>query len=120
MPAHLNHFRASVVAPAIPRDLVEACRMIVLSHPTGNENVRQAALALAEANLLREFWTTLNWNPDSIFDKTVPAKLRRTFRRRAYPEIVRRRIHSLPLREAARLLLGNANVPLFSNTKPAG
>jgi starch synthase len=88
--------------------------MIVLSHPTGNENVRQAALALAEANLLREFWTTLNWNPDSIFDKTAPAKLRRTFRRRAYPEVVRRRIRSLPLREAARLLLGSAKVPLFS------
>jgi starch synthase len=87
--------------------------MIVLSHPTGNENVRQAALALAKANLLREFWTTLNWNPDSIFDKTVPAKLRRTFRRRVYPEVVRRRIRSLPLREAARLLLGSANVPLF-------
>jgi glycosyltransferase involved in cell wall biosynthesis len=88
--------------------------MIVLSHPTGNENVRQAALAFAEANLLREFWTTLNWNPESIFDKTVPDKLRRTFRRRAYPEVVRRRIRSLPLREAARLLLGGAKVPLFS------
>jgi starch synthase len=88
--------------------------MFILSHPTGNENVRQAAQALAEANLLREFWTTLNWNTGSILDKTVPAKLRQTFRRRAYPEIVRRRIHSLPSREVARLLLGAANVPLLS------
>jgi starch synthase len=88
--------------------------MIVLSHPTGNENMRQAALAFAEANLLREFWTTLSWNPDSIFDRTAPAKLRQTFRRRAYPEIVRRRIHSLPSREIARLLLGVARLSLFS------
>jgi alpha-maltose-1-phosphate synthase len=88
--------------------------MIVLSHPTGNENVRQAALAFAEANLLREFWTTLNWNPDSIFDKTAPSKLRQTFRRRAYPEIVRQRIRSLPSREVARLLLGAAKIALFS------
>ncbi len=88
--------------------------MIVLSHPTGNENVRQAALALAEANLLREFWTTLNWNPDSIVDKILPAGIRQTLHRRAYPEIVRRRTHSLPLRETARLLVGAANVPLFS------
>jgi starch synthase len=88
--------------------------MIVLSHPTGNENVRQAALAFAEANLLREFWTTLNWNPHSIFDRTAPAKFRQTFRRRSYPEIVRRRIHSLPSREIARLLLGAAKLSLFS------
>jgi alpha-maltose-1-phosphate synthase len=87
--------------------------MIVLSHPTGNENVRQAALAFAEANLLREFWTTLNWNSDSIFDRTAPAKLRQVLRRRAYPETVRGRTHSLPLREAARLLLGG-KVPLSS------
>ncbi len=88
--------------------------MIVLAHPTGNENVRQAALAFAEANLLRQFWTTLNWNPDSILDRTSPARLRETLRRRAYPEIVRRRTHALPLREMARLLLGAANVPVFA------
>ncbi|MGI9115412.1 MAG: glycosyltransferase family 4 protein, partial [Chthoniobacterales bacterium] len=88
--------------------------MIVLSHPTGNENVRQAALALAEANLLREFWTTLNWNPHSILDRKAPARLRETLRRRAYPEIVRSRTRALPLREAVRLLLGAANVSLFS------
>jgi alpha-maltose-1-phosphate synthase len=88
--------------------------MIVLSHPTGNENVRQATRALAEANLLREFWTTISWNSDSIFDKAVPARLCETLRRRAYPEIVRKRTHSLPLRETARLLLGAANVPFVS------
>ncbi len=88
--------------------------MIILSHPTGNENVRQAASAFADANLLREFWTTINWNPDSAFDKAAPLRLRETFRRRAYPEIVRRRTHSLPLREIARLLLGAVKSPFFS------
>jgi alpha-maltose-1-phosphate synthase len=86
--------------------------MIVLSHPTGNENVREAALAFAEANLLREFWTTLNWDPDGLIDKAVPAKVRQTLRRRAYPESVRKRTHSLPSREIARLLFGN--LPLVS------
>jgi alpha-maltose-1-phosphate synthase len=88
--------------------------MIVLSHPTGNENVRQTAQAFAEANLLCQFWTTINWNPNSIFDKALPAGIRETFRRRAYPEIMRARARSFPLRETLRLLLGAANVPFFS------
>src|SRR5438067_13862007 len=88
--------------------------MIILSHPTGNENMRQAARAFAEAGLLGEFCTTINWNPEPRFDAILPARLRETFRRRAYPEIVRARTRSLPLRETARLLLGAAGVSLFS------
>ncbi len=48
--------------------------MILLSHPTGNENVRQAARAFQEADLLGEFWTCLNWNPDSVINR-APAKI---------------------------------------------
>lgn len=81
--------------------------MIVLSHPTGNENVRQAALAFAEAGMLAEFWTTINWNPESALDRLLPRRSRETLRRRAYPEIVRTKIRARPLREMARLLLGN-------------
>ncbi len=88
--------------------------MIILSHPTGNENVREAARALAEADLLGEFWTTINWQPETILDKAVPGRLRDMLHRRAYPQIVRQRIHSMPWREMARLLLGLANVSLFS------
>jgi alpha-maltose-1-phosphate synthase len=88
--------------------------MIILSHPTGNENVRQTALALAEANLLEQFWTTINWNPGSAFDRILPPSLRESFRRRSFPEMVRCRTRSLPVREAARLFFGAIHLPLWS------
>lgn len=88
--------------------------MIILSHPTGNENVRQAALAFAEANLLEHFVTTISWNAGSAFDRILPPRLRESFRRRSFPELVRRRIRPLPVREAARLFFGAIHLPLWS------
>jgi hypothetical protein len=43
-------------------------RGVVLSHPTGNAFVQEAALALAEAGLLEEFHTTL-----AFFGTSYPA-----------------------------------------------
>src|SRR5438128_8976700 len=91
--------------------------MIILSHPTGNANVRQAALAFAEANLLEQFFTTINWNPGSAFDRILPPSLRESFRRRSFPEMVRRRTRSLPAREAARLFFGALHLPFWSRHK---
>ena len=88
--------------------------MILMSHPVGNENVRQAALAFAEADLLSEFWTTINWDPESPLDKLLPEPIRQTLRRRAYPALVRKRTRAVPLRETARLLLGAMNIALLS------
>src|SRR6266496_2683945 len=88
--------------------------MIIFSHPTGNENVRQAAVAFAEANLLEQFWTTINWNPGSAFDRILPLSVRESFRRRSFPEMVGSRTRSLPAREAARLFFGAIHLPLWS------
>jgi len=88
--------------------------MIILSHPTGNENVRQVALAFAEANLLEEFFVTLNWNPGLAFDRILPPRLRQSFRRRSFPELVRHRTRSQPMREAMRLFFGAIHLPLWS------
>ena len=88
--------------------------MIILSHPTGNENVRQVALAFAEANLLEEFFVTLNWNPGLAFDRILPPRLRQSFRRRSFPELVRHRTRSQPMREAMRLFFGAIHFPLWS------
>ena len=88
--------------------------MIILSHPTGNENVRQVALAFAEANLLEEFFVTLNWNPGLAFDRILPPRLRQSFRRRSFPELVRHRTRSQPMREAMRLFFDAIHLPLWS------
>jgi alpha-maltose-1-phosphate synthase len=78
--------------------------VILLSHPTANQNVRQAALAFAEANLLAEFWTCLNWKQGGFFDRHLPARLRDELRRRSFADGVQPFIKTFPWREAGRLL----------------
>jgi alpha-maltose-1-phosphate synthase len=78
--------------------------VILLSHPTANQNVRQAALALAEEDLLAEFWTCLNWKQGGFFDRHLPARLRTELRRRSFSDEVEPFIKTFPWREAGRLL----------------
>ncbi len=79
--------------------------MILLSHPTANQNVRQTALAFADAHLLREFWTGVNWKRDSLLDRLAgfSPRIRSELRRRSFaPELVPF-IRTDPAREWLRL-----------------
>jgi starch synthase len=78
--------------------------VILLSHPTANQNVRQAALAFAEANLLAEFWTCLNWKEGGFFERHLPSRLRNELRRRSFSDRVKPFTKAFPWREAGRLL----------------
>ncbi|WP_028990318.1 glycosyltransferase family 4 protein [Thermithiobacillus tepidarius DSM 3134] len=78
--------------------------MMLMSHPTGNSNVRNAALALAEAGMLGEFWTCVSWNPDSWRSRLLPAGLRTQFARRALPDPVQPYARYFPWREMGRLM----------------
>jgi glycosyltransferase involved in cell wall biosynthesis len=82
----------------------EARRSVVLVHPTGNANVRQAALALSEADALAAFHTTIAWHPGSAFDRLLPAGLRTELARRSYPGIPEALVHAHSWRELVRLL----------------
>ena len=113
-PEHLERFRAQAVAQRCLTLLREVSGMIILSHPTGNENVRHAALAFAESNLLKQFFTTINWSSNSAINRIVPPALRETLRRRSFPKLVRRRTRSMPVREAARLILGAIHLRMCS------
>ncbi|MEP6937448.1 MAG: glycosyltransferase family 4 protein, partial [Chthoniobacterales bacterium] len=88
--------------------------MILLSHPTGNENVRQAALALREAGLLHEFWTCLSWNSDGVIDRLLPSQIRQQLRRRSLPRALRKVVRTVPVLELARLVAGFARFPYLS------
>jgi starch synthase len=61
--------------------------VILLSHPTANQNVRQAALAFAEAGLLEEFWTCVNWKEGGVLDHVFAyaPRIQRRLRRRSFP-----------------------------------
>ena len=82
--------------------------MILLSHPTANPNVRQAARALVEAGLLKEFWTCINWVENGFLDRVLflSPRLRNELRRRSFADEIRPFIRTYPVREWARLFFG--------------
>jgi glycosyltransferase involved in cell wall biosynthesis len=89
--------------------------VILLSHPTANQNVRQAALALAATGLLDEFWTCILWRQGSLLDQLIALvpPVKKELRRRSFPTELAPFIHSYPWRELGRLLtskLGLANL----------
>ncbi len=91
--------------------------MIILSHPTANQNVRQTALALAEAGLLREFWTSLNWKQQGLLDRcfSFSERIQNELRRRSFPSGVVPFVRtSSSLREWGRLLSGQLGLSLFT------
>jgi glycosyltransferase involved in cell wall biosynthesis len=87
--------------------------MVILSHPTGNANSRQALLALYERNLLAGFYTTVAWDGSSPWNKLLPAPVSRELNRRAYPGIPRELIHAEPAREVCRALLARLGIKAF-------
>jgi alpha-maltose-1-phosphate synthase len=84
--------------------------MILLSHPIGNEFVREALVAFESAGMLAEFWTAISWNPKSAINRALPRSVRELFARRSFPESVRSRTRTLPAREALRLVAGAAGL----------
>ncbi len=91
--------------------------MIVLSHPTANQNVRQTALALAEDKLLGEFWTCLNWKKQGLLDRSFSfsERIQNELRRRSFPPGVAPFVRtSSSFREWGRLISGQLGVGLFT------
>ena len=82
--------------------------MILFTHPTGNANVRHAALGLARAGLLAEFWTCLAIDPASGWLRLLPAGLAAQIRRRAVPDELQPLAHSRAWREIVRLAASRA------------
>jgi starch synthase len=76
--------------------------MSLLSHPSGNANVRAVLEALDRAGLLAKFVTTLGWSHKSYpyLSDHIRGKLRRNY------ELPADKIVIHPLREAVRLLAG--------------
>jgi len=87
----------------------------LISHPHGNANVRNAALALAEGGMLRHFWTTVSWNSDSRLARTLPPTLQDQLSRRSFPGIIRGFVHHHPWREVARLASIRCGLPFSSS-----
>jgi starch synthase len=82
--------------------------VILFSHPTANQNVRQTALALAEAGLLDEFWTCVNWKQGGFLDRCLSfsVRARNELQRRSFATELQPFIRTFPWREWGRLISG--------------
>ena len=76
---------------------------VLLSHPTGNQNVRNALRSLVENDMLAEFWTTVAWNPQSRWNRLLPSGVRAQLSRRAYEYVPTKQLRVVPFRECIRL-----------------
>ncbi len=93
---------------------------ILMSHPTGNANVREALTALCEQDLLDEFWTTICWNCESKANRLLPLNVFSELKRRSFPQVPLHLTHTRPWRETVRLIARRAGIGGItrSNTSP--
>ncbi|MEJ5961346.1 glycosyltransferase family 4 protein [Pedobacter immunditicola] len=77
---------------------------MMLTHPTGNENVRALLIALERTGLLHSFHTTIAINPESFAFRLLPVALRKELQKRVYP-VNYAGIHVKPLLELGRYLM---------------
>ena len=80
--------------------------MVILSHPTGNNNVREAAVALAESEQLQEFHTCIAACVNNVFQKLGCIPGLSEINRRACPDSLFPYLQIHPWREICRLAAG--------------
>src|SRR2546430_8208290 len=79
-------------------------KMVILSHPTGNANLRETARAFNESGLLSELWTSVHWRPDHPLNTILPQSVQRQMNRRHFPYVERKQVRGNPMLESGRLL----------------
>jgi glycosyltransferase involved in cell wall biosynthesis len=85
---------------------------VIMSHPTGNSNVRAIISALDNAGLLAEFNTTVAVNPNATWLKLIPKALSRECLRRTFP-IGGNQVFIHPFFELARMILPRVGLSKF-------
>lgn len=84
--------------------------MIVLSHPTGNSNVRAVANSLLSNGMLSEFHTTIAAYPDNIWGKASQFAVLSSFQRRKFNNDLEPYTKLHPWTEAGRLMFSKIGV----------
>lgn len=89
---------------------------IVLSHPTGNENSRQAARAFANAGVLGSFVTSLHIPSEKIPWKWLPGRLKMEVARRDFSSVMGKIIPVAKVREISRLASNRMGFPQLTES----
>ena len=82
---------------------------IIISHPTGNKNVRAVLEGLDTEGLLEEFHTTLLADANASWIKLLPKSFRNEWLRKTYP-VNSDKIVSHPILEIARMLFSRLKI----------
>lgn len=82
----------------------------LVSHPTGNANLRAVLRGLDRAGALEEFWTTLALPPSLTRSAVLPETIQRRLSQRCFSEAPWKHTRLRPLREATRLAARGAKV----------
>lgn len=85
-------------------------RILILSHATGNANVREAIRALNDVGLLSEFWTCVAWREDHPLDRVLPRPIVRELKRRIFQSLHEGQLHCVPWLETGRLIASRLNL----------
>ncbi len=86
---------------------------VIVSHPTGNGNVRAVLTSFANNGLLTEFATTIAVAENAKWLKIIPAGLRKELLRRTF-SIPPNRIRAHPLLELCRMILPKLRMNYFT------
>ena len=82
----------------------------LVSHPTGNANLRAVLRGLEGAGLPAEFWTTLALPKALARSKAISEGLQRRLSQRCFPEVPWENTHIRPFRETVRLAARGARI----------
>ncbi|MCF2519156.1 glycosyltransferase family 4 protein [Dyadobacter sp. CY351] len=77
---------------------------VLVSHPTGNANVRAIARGFEEAGNLHSFYTTIATFPDTVMDKLSQLPGLSELRRRKFDEALHTSTHTYPWFEIGRMI----------------
>jgi len=78
--------------------------MILLTHPTGNSNLRAIANSLYRANQLGEFYTSIATFPGNIWDRVSALPGLSDFGRRRFAPELQPLTQQYPLKELGRMV----------------
>jgi glycosyltransferase involved in cell wall biosynthesis len=90
---------------------------MLLSHPTGNANVRAVLAGLLAAGVLGEFHTTIATYPGNLWNLLGKTPAGRELRRRAFDESLRTLTVQHPLRELGRMVATRLRLPLTTHER---
>lgn len=86
----------------------------LLAHPTGNNFVRETAIALEENELLQELHLSIAACGDNIFSKLAQLPGASEIRRRTYPTALLNKLYLHPNREIIRLIAGRLGLSFLA------